>query len=174
MNAIAIRLLVVLVSCSGAMPLAARAQTPIDAGQQPGSPGQADPQKVQTGVSLDRISKLLEERPTPPRLVLAPRLPTPTFRVHIYGSQRPFVPDFAERMRESFPEQLVPRPPRFVVLDRTMAKVEVLSTIRAIRASYYRHKVERARREVEAELAAIKAQQGEAAAGSPPPPKKSP
>ncbi len=115
-------------------------------------PAAAPWQETAVDVQVDRVRRQIDAHPTPSRLLKPQPHPTPTFRIEI-NAPKPLLRTFDEQMREA----LVSHGASFTVGSRRPIGIDVLATIAAIRAAYYRAEVERTRREVEAELAVIKA-----------------
>lgn len=184
MTTTAIRLLVVLFACAAVPCRGAGAQTapdpPLQQKASQSSLGEVSP-------DIARIRKSLNEQQSPPassKLVLTDRAPTPTFRVQVFGYERPFVLSLAEQIAADKAESLWASVPPVADVEEAVLRelqdvgsdLQVLHPINAIQAArraWYRHKVAKIRQEVAAELEAFKARQAEPAA-APKAPKKQP
>jgi hypothetical protein len=163
MNAITVRLFVLLFVATAAACVDASAQTSGDgARHQNAKPDD----RSDVAVDVARIKKLLDEPPgrlTLPGAVLTP--PVVTFYVEVSAYKPPPVPTLAEQIQASMHEGPWSWLPEVAALEHGLAAIasdlqilHPVNAIQAARGAYYRHKVAKTRREVEAELRAIEAQ----------------
>lgn len=171
MKATVIRLFVVLLAASGALRASTNAQTP---GRAPdGNAGQAN----REGIPFDvrKIRKLLNEQPTGPKVIIVDRAPILMFHEEVYVKAPKPLPltSLAEQLAALQPKPPWASVPQIMAVERAAAMVlaraqvaHPINAIQAARSAWYRHKVSKTRREVKAELEALKARQAAQAAES--------